>query len=240
MNRWFRWYEGTTEDAKFRVVARMSRVTVRDVIALWAFILEDAAHLEHRGVCLRSEMFMSAALDFKDGVVNRILSAMQEATIIVRGETSLTVCNFNKRQFDSDIDSNAARRKREQRERDRLNGHASVTRDTGGSDTESYTDKKDSRSVRRDFEQEFDAWYSAYPKHQARGQALKAYRAARKKVAADALLSAAQIARKRYAGTEPKFIPLPASWLNGERWSDEAGSNTGNDFYDNPTAGILL
>jgi hypothetical protein len=45
MSRWFRWYEGTSEDGKFRTVARMSRVTVRDVLALWAFMLEDAATL---------------------------------------------------------------------------------------------------------------------------------------------------------------------------------------------------
>ena len=125
MSRWFRWYEGTIEDAKFRAVARESRVTVRDAVALWAFILEDAADLSHRGVCLRSEKFMAAALDFEDGVVGRILSAMSEFGMLIIGDIGLSVCNWDKRQFDGDADKTAARRQREKRERDKEN----VTRD---------------------------------------------------------------------------------------------------------------
>ena len=142
MSRWFRWYEGTAEDGKFRVVARVSRVTVRDAIALWAFILEDAAHLEHRGVCHRNEDFMASILDFDDGVVERILEAMERVGMISVGHGAITVCNFGKRQFDGDADPTAAerqRRKRE-RERDRAVSNADVTRDSRPPETETETE----------------------------------------------------------------------------------------------------
>jgi hypothetical protein len=115
MNRWFRWYEGTTEDGKFRVVARLSRVTVRDVIALWAFMLEDAAHLDHRGVCNRNEDFMASILDFEDGVVERVLAAMKEVGLISTEEGGISICNFGKRQFESDGSAERVRRHRDKR-----------------------------------------------------------------------------------------------------------------------------
>lgn len=142
MSRWFRWYEGTTEDAKFRLVARLSRVTIRDVIALWAFILEDAAHLDHRGVCQRNEDFMAATLDFDDGVVERILSAMEDANLVSVGHGAITVCNFGKRQFESDADPTASERQRRKRERDREVINGQVTRDSRPPDTDTDTDTK--------------------------------------------------------------------------------------------------
>ena len=68
----------------------------------------------------------------------------------------------------------------------------------------------------------FEQWYDAYPKHVGRGQAEKAYRIAIKIAEPLALLEGA----KRYAiersGQDAKFTALPATWLNGKRWLDEA------------------
>lgn len=172
MSRWFRWYEGTTEDGKFRVVARKSRVTVRDVIALWAFILEDAANLEHRGVCQRDEDFMSSVLDFEDGVVEDILSAMQDVGLVSVGIGAITICNFTKRQFESDVDKTAADRQRRKRERDRGDDHKHVTRDSRPPDTDTDTDTEEennkggyafSGKVIRLTERDFARWQRSYP-----------------------------------------------------------------------------
>lgn len=70
-------------------------------------------------------------------------------------------------------------------------------------------------------QQEFDEWYEAYPRHVGRGQALKAYSDARKKVAREILLAGAKRAAKEYADTDKQYIPHPKTWLNGERWLDE-------------------
>jgi hypothetical protein len=71
--------------------------------------------------------------------------------------------------------------------------------------------------------------YSAYPHKVGRGAALKAYRQARKKTGKAELLDAVRrfAAAKARDGTEKRFIPHPATWLNGERWADEASPGRG-------------
>lgn len=73
-------------------------------------------------------------------------------------------------------------------------------------------------------EADFDEWYVLYPHKVGRGAALKAYRSARKKTGKGELLESVKrfAAAKARDGTEKRFIPHPATWLNGERWADEA------------------
>lgn len=73
----------------------------------------------------------------------------------------------------------------------------------------------------KDISFDFARWYAAYPRKEGKGQALKAYKAALKKVDAETLLEAAHDAAKRWESRERRYIPMPASWLNGERWLDE-------------------
>lgn len=71
---------------------------------------------------------------------------------------------------------------------------------------------------------EFNAFYRAYPRHDARADAWKAWqqtRGARPPLGAlVAAVEAAAVANEWTAGRR-RFIPLPASWLRGERWLDE-------------------
>lgn len=67
----------------------------------------------------------------------------------------------------------------------------------------------------------FDTWWTHYPKKKDKGHAKKAYRAALKKTDADTLLDAVQKFAATATGAETRFIPYPATWLNGERWTDE-------------------
>ncbi|WP_144445568.1 hypothetical protein [Inquilinus limosus] len=71
-------------------------------------------------------------------------------------------------------------------------------------------------------DREFEGFYQAYPRHIGRGQALKAWRSALKKAEPSALVAAAHAFAKRSEATEERFIPHPATWLNGERWLDGA------------------
>ena len=81
-----------------------------------------------------------------------------------------------------------------------------------------------------DYESEFLIWYDAYPKHEAKGEARKAYAKARGKTDADSLLAGA----KRLADDpqrDPKYTKQPATWLNQECWDDERGEETTFDPY---------
>ena len=71
---------------------------------------------------------------------------------------------------------------------------------------------------------DFDQWYSFYPRKIARGEAQKAYAQQIKKgYNPQELLAGVQsyAALVRKEGTAKHFIPHPATWLRAERWLDE-------------------
>ncbi len=67
---------------------------------------------------------------------------------------------------------------------------------------------------------EFLAWWAVYPRKTARPTAAQAYAKARKKASAQELLAAARAYAQRPV-EDPKFLCMPATWLNQERWADE-------------------
>lgn len=75
-------------------------------------------------------------------------------------------------------------------------------------------------SSRGSADAEFEEWYAIYPRKVGRGQALKAYRAARKKASAEEIVSGLRAQLEDLTSREKAFIPHPATWLNGERWAD--------------------
>jgi len=75
-------------------------------------------------------------------------------------------------------------------------------------------------------EDEFEQWYATYPRKVARGNALKAFKGARKKVSLEVLLAGLEGYKNRVRGSEAQFIAHPATWLNGERWTDETDAQT--------------
>lgn len=71
----------------------------------------------------------------------------------------------------------------------------------------------------------FEDWYGKYPRKVGRAQACKAFKAALKKANLETLTAGLERYRAEVAGKEPGFIAHPATWLNGERWLDEPGTN---------------
>lgn len=76
---------------------------------------------------------------------------------------------------------------------------------------------------------EFEKFYRAYPRRVGKGQAVTAFKSALKKADADTLIAAASDFARNINGTDPKFVPHPSTWLNGERWLDEKPQPTIND-----------
>jgi len=72
----------------------------------------------------------------------------------------------------------------------------------------------------------FDSFWKEYPRKDAKKKALEAW----EKINPDAALTETiikAVVRSKSAGiwTERKFTPLPASYLNGERWTDDTKDN---------------
>jgi Helix-turn-helix domain len=88
--------------------------------------------------------------------------------------------------------------------------------------TQTYrTYKKVRKTAHQSLEaEEFAEFWKAYPKRTAKAKALKAWRASHKDRPPIATLL--EILAKHAAGWDDvKFIPHPATWLNGHRWEDE-------------------
>jgi hypothetical protein len=70
---------------------------------------------------------------------------------------------------------------------------------------------------------EFAAFYAAYPRHEARDDAEKAWRQTATIRPPHAVLLAAVDAQAKhnFAGREKRHVPLPATWLRGGRWKDD-------------------
>lgn len=180
---WFRWYRGTVEDGKFRIMARTvakdghPKATVRDIIAVWAFLLEDATHEAHRGVCTRDEEAIGAILDMDDGMIASILTTMEDHDMILRGTPvggdgprplavishDIKILNWDKRQFENDLsDPTATERKRRQRARHRHSqgtvggrpGHGDVTAMSRSGDVEDTATTRQRHDQRQSTESE--------------------------------------------------------------------------------------
>ena len=68
---------------------------------------------------------------------------------------------------------------------------------------------------------EFDTWWKNYPRKKGKGQAVKAYKAARKTTSAETLLEAVKRQSPTLMSKGSEYCPYPATWLNGQRWEDE-------------------
>ena len=81
----------------------------------------------------------------------------------------------------------------------------------------------------------FAVFWAAYPKRQAKGDAEKAWA----KLKPDSELAERIMTALRKAKTSPdwvrdagRYIPHPASWLNGKRWEDDVGAREEVSFGD--------
>ena len=67
---------------------------------------------------------------------------------------------------------------------------------------------------------DFLRFYDTYPRHQKKGDALKAFRKAKNRATVQEIIDGAQRLRDD-PNREDQYTPLPASWLNADGWEDE-------------------
>lgn len=223
MTRWYRAYEGTVTDAKLAEVALIAGCSRSVVIATWHAILENAAVLNDGGRIDVPSRRIAAVLCEPFGVIETVFMGFEGVGLILDSQ----VVAWKKRQYESDNSTErsaksraAAKEREEAAKQQQCNDDATLQKNNETSPSV-YVSVSDGRVASEKITDEFENWYSIYPRHKGRGAALKAYKAARKKVDAEILLAAARMAAKVYSKLDQNFVPYPASWLNGEQWSDE-------------------
>ena len=114
---WFRWHHGSVTDPKFQLVARKSKQALASVIAVWAFVLEQASASEDRGAFGTIDCeAIDCLLGLEDGATAAILAAMGERGLVDDG----TVSAWEKRQPKRErTDNTSTERSRAHRDRQR-------------------------------------------------------------------------------------------------------------------------
>lgn len=82
--------------------------------------------------------------------------------------------------------------------------------------------KPKSKPSKVNLEEQFEQWYTAYPKHEARKKGYEAFLKAWPKFDFERLLELTKAYARSVEGKDKQFLPFPASWLNGERWKDDS------------------
>lgn len=99
---WLRWWDGTVTDPKWRVVAARAGQTVGSVIAVWAYLLEEARSNDGALPEIDCEI-IGAALGYDPEAVQRIVDGMK-----AKGSVNDTgIVNWRKRQPKREDDSRA-------------------------------------------------------------------------------------------------------------------------------------
>jgi uncharacterized protein YdaU (DUF1376 family) len=80
----------------------------------------------------------------------------------------------------------------------------------------------------------FNLFWQEVPRKVNKGQAVKAYRAALKKVDAETIRQGMIAYSASVAGKDAQYIAHPSSWLSGERWADETAPAKARTWREKP------
>lgn len=115
--QWFRWHHGSVTDPKFKLVAHKAKQSLATVIAVWAFLLEQASAADERGAFGEIDCeSLDCLLGLDEGSTDAIIQSMQGRGLIENGSVSAWEKRQPKRER---VDENSTERSRAFREKQR-------------------------------------------------------------------------------------------------------------------------
>lgn len=224
MARWFRFYDEALDDPK---VQRLSDALYRRWTDFLCVASRNSGHITGD---VESLAFIIRQTPVK---VRAALDALDNAGLLDRDGDGYTPHGWRNRQYDSDSSAERMRRHRDKKR----DGESDVTTPSQATshppngdateqiraDTEQIRTEQTTRARRADcpWQAAFDEFWTVYPLHKAKPAALKAYGKALKRAQHSEIIAGA----KRYADDpqrKPDFTAHAATWLNADRWADEA------------------
>ena len=115
--QWFRWHHGSVTDPKFRLIAHKAKQSLATVIAVWAFLLEQASASDERGAFGDVDCeSLDCLLGLDDGATAAIMLAMEGRGLVEGGSVSAWEKRQPKRER---VDENSIERSRAFRQKKR-------------------------------------------------------------------------------------------------------------------------
>ena len=124
--QWFRWWNGTRRDPKYRALTKEGR-------CLWAALLELASEAEMDGLVHLvpgipfSDKQLADEADIPIKLVRPTLDAMKHFHMIEERHDSIFIINFAKRQYSSDISTERVRVHRQKKRFSNVGGNSEET-----------------------------------------------------------------------------------------------------------------
>ena len=234
---WFRWHHGSVTDPKFQLVARKSKQALASVIAVWAFVLEQASASEDRGAFGTIDCeAIDCLLGLEDGATAAILAAMGERGLVDGGAVSAWEKRQPKRERTDNTNTERSRAHRGRQRQAQQDGdkqhHATPEIDDATPCNATQHQKKPRGEESREEKNTpsipqgggFDEFWSAYPKKVGKDDARKAFLKRKPDGELLALMLAAIAAQREsqaWARDGGQYIPNPSTWLNQGRWQAE-------------------
>lgn len=235
--KWFRFYHDALDDPK---VQRLPG----DTFKFWVNLLCLASRSEERGLITKTVEDIAFDLRVRDDEAAAMLADLIARGLIEEHVEGIEPHNWDKRQFKSDnVAERVERHRAKQKDADvTLHETLHVTADetlkpSVNTDSQNYRDteginpqtpKRKTKSKQPLSSEQlvrFDRWYSEYPRKVHRAAAERAFA----DIDPDDELVDRMVSKTREWASSPEwtkdggqYVPYPASWLNGSRWTDDS------------------
>jgi hypothetical protein len=248
--KWFRTWHGAPTDRKWIMIAKRAEMPVGKVVSVVWALYDYASQNDDRGSIKGFPAEEIAAFfDYDHQDVVEIIDALVQCRVVGDDHRIIAWDKWQpKREDDTAAERQRRKRDKDRAERDTNNCHSKsrsvtpdvtpVSRDVTPPEIEleleeevltKTSSKKLDRSPRgepspsiSELKADFDEWYRVFPRHAGVGGARAKYLAKRKEgFSKETLLEGARAAAKYYAEEDKRYIPMPATWLNQERWADD-------------------
>lgn len=238
-----KWIKLTTDMFDNRKIKHLRRLPEgNSIVLIWVMLLTMAGRCNASGMIFLTEnipytpKMLADELDFEENTVVLALRALEDLNMVVTNKGYFAIAGWEEYQniegMDKIKEQNRLRQKKwydKQKELPNVIPNVSITQPNA-------TDKEEDIDKEIDKDKEdiypFDEFWSAYPKKKAKEAAKKAWVKLKpdetlgKTIISAVLGSANTTDWKKENG---KYIPYPATYLNGKRWEDERNDDNGQD-----------
>ena len=240
-----KWIKLTTDMFDNRKIKHLRRLPEgNSIVLIWVMLLTMAGRCNASGMIFLTEnipytpKMLADELDFEENTVVLALRALEDLNMVITNRGYFTIAGWEEYQniegMDKIREQNRIRQKKwydKQKELPNANPNVSITQPNA-----TDIDKEEDKEIDIDKDKEdiyaFDAFWSVYPKKKAKEAARKAWAKLKPdeslgKEIIQAVMESAKT--KDWLKENGKYIPYPATYLNGKRWEDERNNANGQD-----------
>ena len=246
-----KWIKLTTDMFDNRKIKHLRRLPEgNSIVLIWVMLLTMAGRCNASGMIFLTEnipyttKMLADELDFEENIVVLALRALEDLNMVVTNNGYFAIAGWEEYQNIEGMDRireskrlAQARWRAKQKELPETSTVDSTVDSTRCLVDDAEEDIEEDKELEKDKEDiyPFDAFWKAYPKKKAKEAARKAWVKLKPdeslgKEIIQAVMKSANT--KDWLKENGKYIPYPATYLNGKRWEDEGNESNGQNTGD--------